>query len=124
MESINEALITCVKVCGGSKQVAAAMWPDLAPDNAQRKLLNALDENRAEKLSPSQAMFIFKLARNKGYHDGMAFVLADMGYAAPIPIDPRDEATELLRQIAEGQKLLASQMERFSSIQPRLKAAA
>ncbi len=119
-DSITEALISCVKASGGSKTVGATLWPDVAPDQAQRKLLNALDDNRPEKLSPSQTLLIFKLARERGFHDGVGYVLESLGYAPTTPIEPKDEAAELMRQVIESQRLLAAQMERLANLQPQL----
>lgn len=105
-ESINEALIACTKACGGSKTVGAALWPDVAPEQAQRKLLAALDDTRPEKLAPSQAMFVLRMARDKGYHLGMAYMLAELGYAPTTPIEPVDQIADLVRNATE---LLAAQ---------------
>jgi hypothetical protein len=122
-ESINEALIACVKACGGSKTVGAVLWPDLAPDQAQRKLLNALDENRPENLKPSQVMLIFRLSRDKGFHDGIAYLLDGLHYSPTTPIQPKDQAAELMRQVIEGQKILASRLDRLAELQPQLREA-
>lgn len=126
-ESMNEALIACVKAAGGSKTVGAALWPDVAPDQAQRKLLNALDESRPEKISPTQVMLIFKLAKARGFHEGIAYVLESLNYAPTHPIEPKDEAADLMRQVMENQRLLAIQLERLTALQPQthqLKAVA
>lgn len=117
-DSINEALIACVKACGGSKVVGSLIWPDVAPDQAQRKLLAALDDTRPEKLSPSQLVFVLRQAREKGYHLGLGYLLADLGYAPTNPIEPRDEASELMRQYIEAaaeMKRTAERMERAAS---------
>lgn len=123
-DSMNEALIACVKAIGGSKAVGAIMWPDVAPDQAQRKLLNALDDLRPEKLSPTQALLILKLARDKGFHDGMAYVLESLSYAPTTPIEPKDEAADLMRQLVENQKMLSAQFARLAVLQPQLKVVA
>jgi hypothetical protein len=123
-DSINEALIACVKAANGSKAVGAVMWPDIAPDQAQRKLLNALDESRPEKLAPSQVMLILKLARDKGFHEGVGYILGDLSYAPTSPIEPKDAADDLQRQIIENQKALAIQIARLVTMQPHLRAAA
>jgi hypothetical protein len=123
-ESMNEALIACVKASGGSKSVGAAMWPDMAPDHAQRKLLNALDESRPEKLSPTQVLLILRMAKQRGFHEGIAHILESLSYAPTTPIEPRDEAADLMRQVIESQRQLAVQMERLASLQPQLRAVA
>lgn len=121
---MNEALIACTKACGGSKTVGAALWPDVAPDQAQRKLLAALDDTRPEKLAPSQVMFVLRMARDKGYHLGMAYLLADLGYAPTTPVEPRDQMADLLRNIQANQEALAAQFALVTRLQPQIKAAA
>lgn len=123
-DSINEALIACVKAAGGSKTVGGSIWPDIAPDQAQRKLLNALDESRPENLKPSQVMMILKLARARGFHEGIGFILEDLSYAPTTPIKPADVAEDLMRQVIESQRHLAQQMERLAALQPQLRVAA
>ena len=123
-ESINEALIACVKAAGGSKSVGASLWPDIAPDQAQRKLLNALDEHRPENLRPSQVMMVLRQARVKGFHEGVAYILEELSYAPTTPVKPADVAEDLMRQVIESQRLLAVQMGRLSAMQPMLKAVA
>lgn len=115
MESFNDALVVCVKACGGTKQVGALLWPEKAPDAAQRALLDCLNEDRPAKLSPEQVLLILRLARGKGCHDGMEFIAAELGYAPPVPVEPRDEIAELQRQFIEAvraQTELAQRIER------------
>jgi hypothetical protein len=97
-DSINEALIEAVKALGGSKAVGALLWPEKTIDAAQRALLDALNEERPARLAPEQVLFIMRKARERGYHGLMHFLCSDLSYAEPVPIDPKDELTDLLRQ--------------------------
>ena len=65
MESLNEALIACVKACGGSHQVGRLLWPEKSQESAQRTLLDCLNDERPAKLSPEQVMLVLRLARNQ-----------------------------------------------------------
>jgi hypothetical protein len=115
VETLNDALIACVKACGGSKQVGPVLWPEKAPDAAQRALLDCLNEDRPAKLSPEQVLLILRLARSKGCHQGMDFIATELGYAPPVPVEPRDEVAELQRQFIEAvraQAELAKRIER------------
>lgn len=115
METLNDALIACITAAGGSKQVGPLLWPEKAPDSAQRMLLDCMNEDRPAKLSPEQVLLVLRLARAKGFHDGMNFIAADLGYGTPVPIEPRDEAAELMRQYIEAaaeMKRTAERMER------------
>lgn len=124
MDSINEALVACVKACGGSKQVGPHLWPEKTPESAQRQLLDCLNEDRQARLSPEQMVLILKMARDRGFHEGAAHIMAVLGYAQPVPVEPRDEAAEIMRQIAENQRMLAAQFARLTVLQPQLKVVA
>lgn len=118
METLNEALIECVKASGGSKQVAAQLWPEKAPDAAQRLLLDCLNEDRPAKLCPEQVMLILRLARARGFHEGIRFICDQLGYSRPTPVEPKDESAELMRQFIEAvaeQKRNAERMERAAA---------
>lgn len=117
-DTLNEALIDCVKAAGGSKQVGPLLWPEKAPDTAQRMLLDCLNEDRAAKLSPDQVILVLRLARAKGHHAGIGFILDDLGYSPTQPVEPRDEAAELQRQfmdVMNKAESLVQRMERASS---------
>lgn len=72
-ESLNDALIDCVKAAGGSKQVAPMLWPEKSVDEAARLLCDCLNHDRNQKLSPDQTLFILKLAKDKGCHIGIEY---------------------------------------------------
>lgn len=99
---LNDELINCIRACGGSKQVAAVLWPEKAPDTAQRLLLACMNEDRAEKLSPDQVLLILRMARDKGYHGGMEFIAESLGYSKPVLVEPRDEMADLMRSFNQG----------------------
>lgn len=118
-ESINDALDACVKACGGAKKVAGKLWPEKTADAAHRLLLQCLNEDRQEKLGPEQVLFILKLAREAGFHDGINFISRESGYSDPQPMDPEDEKTLLMRAFIDAQKnmkQIADRMERFGMV--------
>jgi hypothetical protein len=122
VESLNQALVECVKAAGGSAIVGPKLWPEKPREAAQRLLLDCLNEERSAKLSPEQVLLVLRLARAKGYHEGIAFILADLAYAPTIPIEPKDEAAELQRQFIECMAVAARLTERLERIQPQLRA--
>ena len=118
MESLNQALVECVKAAGGSANVGPKLWPEKTRESAQRLLLDCLNEDRPAKLSPEQVLLILRMARAKGFHGGMEFIAADLGYSAPSPIDPRDEAADLMRAFTDSvarQESLVERMEKAAS---------
>lgn len=118
MESLNHALIACITAAGGSKKVGPLLWPEKLQDAAQRALLDCMNEDRPAKLSPEQVLLILRLARAAGFHEGMNFIASDLGYGTPVPIEPKDEAAELMRQYIEAaaeMKRTAERMERAAA---------
>lgn len=120
MEGWNQALIECVKAAGGSAIVGKKVFPEKSPDSAQRALLDCLSEDRPAKLSPDQVKLVLRLAREKGYHGGVAFLLADLGYAPTTPIEPQDEAAELQRQYIEASNQVAITAARMEKLAERV----
>jgi hypothetical protein len=106
VESFNDALIECVKAAGGSKEVCSVLWPEKPLNEAQRLLLNCLNGDRPEKLSPDQAVLVMKMAKVKGSHIGIEFLCLQMGYTIPKPISKEDEKAELMRQFIEAKNML------------------
>ena len=123
-ESFNDALVECVKACGGSKVVGVALWPAKGVEAAQRQLLACLNPDRAEKLGPDEMLLVLRMARARGCHDGMQFLAAELSYSEPTPIEPRDEADELRRQFIESTRTLSKLAERIERLDgPRAVAA-
>lgn len=118
MDSLNEALVACVKAAGGSANVGPKLWPEKPRDAAQRLLLDCLNDDRPAKLSPEQVLLVLRLAREKGFHGGINFIAADLGYGTPVPMDPKDEAADLMRQYIESvaeQRRTAERMEKAAA---------
>lgn len=130
MDSLNEALVECVKACGGSKQVAPLIWPEKAPDAAQRLLLDCLNEDRPAHLNPDQVLLVLRLARKHGFHGGMHFLADCLHYSQPTPIEPRDEAADLQRKFIAATETMSSMLQRMEQLRadsatktPTLRAA-
>jgi hypothetical protein len=119
-ESLNDALIDAVKALGGSKQVGYILWPEKSVDAAQRHLLACLNEDKPERLSPDHLLMLLRLARSKGHHEALSYILQDLGYAPTQPIEPRDENAELQRQFIESVRLQAQILERMDKAASRM----
>jgi hypothetical protein len=115
-ETINEANIACVKCCGGSKVVGSKLWPEKTVEAAQRHLLACLNEDKPERLSPDQLVYLMRLGREVGCHDIMRYMTEALGYSMPNPIDPKDEVAELLRISIEQRKAAARTDERIERL--------
>lgn len=122
METWNDALIECVKAAGGSAIVGRKVFPEKSPESAQRALLDCMNEDRAAKLSPDQVKLVLKLARERGFHGGIAFLLSDLGYSPTTPIEPKDEAAELKRQYIEAVGQMAETASKLDEMAKRIGA--
>lgn len=98
MSAINDALIDCVKAAGGSKVVGSLLWPDKTPEAAQRLLLDCLNEDRPQHLTPTQVVMVMRMARDRCCHVGMETLAAELHYAPPVPVEPEDERAKLQRE--------------------------
>ena len=117
-ESLNDALIGAVKALGGSKTVGAMLWPDKAPDAAQRALLDCLNPDRPAHLSPDQLLYVLRLARQRSHHDALGWILDNLGYQPTTPKAPVDEAAELQRQFVEATRMMGAIADRLARLQP------
>ena len=115
-ESLDDALVECVKAAGGSKVVGARLWPAKMVDAAQRHLLNCLKEGRAEHLKPEEVLLILRLAREAGCHTGMVFLAHSLGYSVPTPVDPRDEVAQLQREFIAANAEMRARAERLEAL--------
>ena len=114
-ESLNDALKEIMQVAGGAKSVSVLLWPEKSPDAARSRLLDCLNPDRPDKLSPDQVLLFLKIGRQKGCHAAMNYLARDAGYEDPKPVDPEDEKTKVQREFIEAQKYmsrLAARMER------------
>jgi hypothetical protein len=125
-ESMTEALISCVKCCGGSKAVGHKLWPEKTVDAAQRHLLACLNDDKAERLTPEQVLLLMRMGHERGCHDVMRYIAAVVGYAPPQPVEPKDEAAELRRQFIETGRQISRIAERLEALEtrPALRSAA
>lgn len=116
MESINDALIEVVKALGGSKQVGAMLWPEKAPDAAQRALLDCLNPDRPARLSPEQMVLLMRKARQAGFHAAAEWLMGDLGYARPVPLEPAEEMAALQRDFLQATQALTSMAGRLEQM--------
>lgn len=103
-ESLNAAYVEAVKACGGSKAVGVVLWPGKGVEGAQRALLACLNTDRLEKLSPDDALHIERMARERGCHVIAQYRNATLSYAEPVPIEPKDELADLMRQYLQNRE--------------------
>ena len=110
VNGLNQALIECIKAAGGSKVVASLLWPQKELEQARRRLMDCLNDDRPDRLCPDQVLLIARIARQAGCHAYMAYCARHLHYDPPVPREPRDEAAELQRAfvlaVAQQQQIL------------------
>ena len=115
-ESPEDALKSTVQQLGGSKRVGAMLFPDKSVDAAARSLLDAINQDRPEKLSLSQVIMLLRMAHDAGHHASAQYLAAEMGYTVQA-IEPGDEIAALQRSFIDAvssQKHLIERMERLT----------
>lgn len=116
-DSLNDALIDLVRRLGGSKMVGPMLWPEKMADAAQRALLDCLNPERPAHLTPEHLALLLRKGRQAGHHEALGWLLAQLGYAAPVPLAPRDEEAELQRQFIAATEQMATMMARMQALQ-------
>jgi hypothetical protein len=123
-ESPEDALKACVEAIGGAKKVGGMMFPDKTVDNARDYLLACLNEGRAEKLSVSQILYIFRAAKQAGFHAGWDYWSREAEYECR-PITKAEEVDRLTTVVEQSTKTLAAALQQLERIQsgskPQLK---
>lgn len=117
MTKIYQVLNQCVNRAGGAKVVASKLWPDKSTESAHRMLLDCLNPHRPAKIDPEQLMKILRLARERGFHDGMNFMADEIGYAKPIPVEPADKLAELQRRFILSSQILKDMAEQITAME-------
>jgi len=123
-ESPEQALEACVQHVGGAKAVGVMLWPDKTVDNARTYLLACLNADRPEKLSMSQMIMVFRLAKQAGYHAGFEFFAHECEYDAR-PITKAEEVDRLTSVVEQSSKTLSAALATLERIQrTQIKAVA
>lgn len=105
-ETDEEALLSAVQHAGGAKVIGCKLWPDVSPDTAQRKLLDALNVNRPERLKPSQVRLLLREARERGYHAAAQWLMGEVGYSVTV-IEPAAQADRAIEAVTSATETLA-----------------
>lgn len=118
-ESWADALKEVIALAGGTKQVAAKLWPEKSPDAAHRLLLDCLNEMRPERLDPDRLRLILRIGRDRNCHAAINWLLRDLGYDDAKPIEPEDEKATLMRDYiaaAKSLKVISDRMEQLGGV--------
>lgn len=101
---------------GWSHKASAAMDPTKDPIAGGKWLECALNPERAEKLAVAQIVWILKLGRERGYHDGMLWLADETSYHRPNPVTPeerRDVLNEEASRLVERMERVVRELQRI-----------
>lgn len=116
-DSPEDAIRACVQAAGGAKKVGPMFWPDKPIEQATALLLDCLNHDRPQKLSLSQILFIFRLAKHQGFHAGFQWFALEAEYDGVRPITPEEETDRLAAIIAESSKTLERAIQALGKVQ-------
>jgi len=125
-ESFSDALREVIAAAGGPKVVGAKLWPSKMPDDARRRLLDCLNEDREARLSPEDLAQVLRMGRDAGCHAAVNWLLRACGYEDARPVEPADEQAELQRQYVAAARSMAAMAARIEALAtaPTLRRAA
>lgn len=122
-ERLEDAIAAVADVIG-RKRVACKLWPDKSERDAHNLFDACVNPERRERFTPSQVMYIAKLGRERGLHSIATYVMRELGYADPVPIEPEDERAKLQREYIEAARSMARMAERIEKLAPNVRAVA
>lgn len=115
-ECVEAALTACVQALGGAKLVGSMLWvSDKSVDQAHKLLLDCLNPDRPEKLSYSQVIYIFRLAKQAGFHAGFDWYANECEYECQ-PITKAEQVDRLTSVIEQASKTLANALSSIERI--------
>ncbi len=116
-ESYQDAVKEVAVVCGGTKALAAYLWPSKSAASAQTHLLDCLNPDRPHKLAPEELMLIARVGRERGCDAVARFFCAEAGYQPPMALNPEKERDQLRGRIADGLDFLKANMARLERLE-------
>lgn len=100
-ETIFDALGGAVQAAGGTKRVAAKLWPTLDPTTAASRLRGALNTEHVQKLDPDEFVAIGAIGKEAGTHRVMEFLARAWGYEVrPLAPEETKKAATRARRLA------------------------
>lgn len=95
-DTIFDAIGSAVLAAGGTKRVAAKMWPTLDSSSATARLRGCLNPDHAQKLDPAELLAIARLGKEAGDNSLMEFLGRELGYELK-PLAPAETKKRAIR---------------------------
>jgi hypothetical protein len=120
-DSLFDAIGADIAAAGGFKTVASKLWPAESLSTSAARLRNSINAEQPQKLCPDELLQIKRLAYEHGSTATVDYEAQQLGYQVTW-VDPKDEADELRRQIADQLAEVSRKLDRIERAETRLKA--
>ena len=101
---------------GWAKSVGLLLWPEKTADGAQRQILDCLNPDRNQRLTPEQLTLIIREARKVDSFCTIAFICGDAHLSMPQPVDPESEKDRLRREVVNAANTFKQLVERLERV--------
>lgn len=118
-EDILDALKADVMALGGPKEFGHVLWPEKSVMAARSLLLDCLNPDRNQRLTPEQVALVIREARNVGSFCTIGYICQDANLTIPQPIEPEDERARLQKEFIKAVERLEgikSQLSRHNNV--------
>jgi hypothetical protein len=102
---------------GWAKTVGLMLWPEKTADGAQRQILDCLNPDRNQRLTPEQLTLVIREARKAGSFCTIAFICGDANLSMPQPIEPEDTKAQLRREVVKAAETFKQMVERLERLE-------
>jgi len=121
-ESAEDATQHAIRSSGKApKAIASALWPSLIQASAYARLMNALNPDKAEKLTADEHAFIAEFC---GQYDFLQYLAHRLSHSQPVPVAPEDQHARLQREFVEAVSRLGQLQRQLDTSGQRLRSAA
>ncbi|MEN8821966.1 MAG: hypothetical protein ABF271_12775 [Abyssibacter sp.] len=121
-DSAEAATLHAIQASGKDpKQIAAALWPDKSVPAARTALLNALNENRAERLTADQHMFVANFC---GQYDWLYYASHKCRHSRPHQLTPEAETARINQALQEKARELRGLLDAIDGLNTQKPAPA
>lgn len=115
-EDIFEALKSLVAAMGGAKKVGPRLYPQKTESAARQQLHDCLNTDRDHELGVQRLFTLLKWGREAGAHIALYWLCDELGYTRPQPIEPEDQAAEILRRVDVAKEELRTCLQQLDKL--------
>lgn len=102
------------------KEVAGALWPDRNVEAARTLLANSLNDNRPERLTADQHIFIANYCRR---YDWLYFACHSCSHSRPIQQTPEERKAQVEAAVLETVEHMRDLVKRYEGLLPQSRRA-